>query len=332
MNRALLQPLQALRHRAEEWGRRRAGPPQRRVTVNRRKIYIVPTRFGIGFALLTLLMLLAATNYSNSMAFALCFLLASLGLVCMHTTHANLVGLQLSSLSGDSVFAGETAHFGFSIANESAAARLGIELRWRESERRLIHDIAPGDTARFDLTLPAQRRGRLRAPLLQLSTTAPLGLFRAWTWLAADAQIIAYPQPAAAQRPFPNEGSAGYGGPRPRAGDDDFAGFRDYVAGDPARLIHWKSLPRTGRALVRRFEQNTAPELWLDWNALPGLDTEARLSQLTRWIIDAEVQGSRYGLRLPNGHFQPEAGAGHRQRCLEALALFDEPAARRQAI
>ena len=62
--------------------------------------------------------------------------------------------------------------------------------------------------------------------------------------------------------------------------------------------------------------------LWLDWTQLPaGLDTEARVSRLTRWVMDAESLRLRYGLRLPHAEIAPDGGPSHRARCLRELAL-----------
>jgi hypothetical protein len=49
---------------------------------------------------------------------------------------------------------------------------------------------------------------------------------------------------------------------------------------------------------------------------------EEKLSRLTRWVIESDAAGLRYGLRLPRNQFEPDAGALHRDRCLQALALF----------
>lgn len=325
-------PLRGLRQRAEFWGQQRAGAFKREAQVERRRIYILPTRFGVGFALMSLVMLVAAINYSNSMAFALTFLLAALGLVSMHHTHANLIGISLRSFggtSGDAVFAGDDALLQFVAHNPSRATRLSLELRWSSQQDGARHYLPEQDSATFTLRLQTTRRGRLQAPMLRLSTQAPLGLFEAWTWLAVDARLLVYPTPAPAGRLPPPSSQGQRISPLPRIGSEDFAGFRDYVPGDSPRLIHWKSLARTGRALVQRFDDGIATEVWLDWQMLNGLDTEQRLSQLTRWVLDADAAGSRYGLRLPNLALPPNAGAAHRSVCLEALALFDAGSAKR---
>jgi len=46
------------------------------------------------------------------------------------------------------------------------------------------------------------------------------------------------------------------------------------------------------------------------------------LSQLCRWVIDAENAGLRYGLLIPGNKIAPDRGPKHHATCLEALALF----------
>jgi uncharacterized protein (DUF58 family) len=65
----------------------------------------------------------------------------------------------------------------------------------------------------------------------------------------------------------------------------------------------------------------------LDWRSLPAaMDVEARLSRLTRWVLQAEQAGQRFGLMLPGLEIEPDAGPAHRARCLEALATWSLPA------
>jgi uncharacterized protein (DUF58 family) len=54
------------------------------------------------------------------------------------------------------------------------------------------------------------------------------------------------------------------------------------------------------------------------------MNTEARISRLTRWVLEADAAGMAYGLRLPSTVIAPASGATHRTQCLEALALLPE--------
>lgn len=96
--------------RWQRWLNRRI-PPASSVELNQRRVFILPTRQGGAFGLALLVMLLAAINYQNSLAYGLTFLLLSLGVVTILHTYRNLAGLRLTALGADPVFAGERAGF-----------------------------------------------------------------------------------------------------------------------------------------------------------------------------------------------------------------------------
>ncbi|MDB5971453.1 MAG: hypothetical protein JWQ90_3903 [Hydrocarboniphaga sp.] len=307
--------------RIDAWVLRRVKRQQVAV-VPRTRVYILPTRFGYGFALMTLVMLLGATNYSNSMAFALSFLLGALGLVCMHHTHANLVNVQLRGAHVDPVYAGETLQFELLIANPSKRIRHDLQIGWPRLKPSSSGDVGAGSQTSLKLAAATSRRGWHDCGVFSLSTEFPLGLFRAWTWIELDLFGLVYPLPIdAGARP---ERSGGVGGEASGGGDgqEDFAGLRAYRAGDSLRLVHWKSLSKAQPPMVKQFTDTASPELWLDWQALPQLDTEARLSQLARWVLDAQAAHGVFGLRLPGAEIAPSSGEEHMHACLSALALF----------
>ena len=107
------------------------------------------------------------------------------------------------------------------------------------------------------------------------------------------------------------------------ASGDDVHHLRSYRRGDARRAIAWKPSARRDHLLVREYEQPLGAEVVLDWWQLSGLDNEARIRRLARWVDDAEREGRRYRLDLP-GHAPLGPGSGPQQRhaCLRALALL----------
>src|SRR5688500_9408558 len=97
----------AIAGRGHRWARRRQGIDTPPVAFGRRRVYILPTRFGVIYAAIVFTMLLGSMNYNNSLGFALTFLLTGLGLVAMHHCHRNLAGLVVSGVHGGETFAGE---------------------------------------------------------------------------------------------------------------------------------------------------------------------------------------------------------------------------------
>ncbi len=150
-----------------------------------------------------------------------------------------------------------------------------------------------------------------------------MGLFRAWSYINTDQHCVVYPKPAGVfTLPFtPIESSLGtYGA---YDGSDDFAGFRTYQPGDSIRKISWKSYAREQELLIKKFSGNAVNEIILKWDDVLHLSSiEERLSQLCRWIIEAEKKNVVFSLILPDKKIDTGIGLKHQHQCLESLARF----------
>jgi uncharacterized protein (DUF58 family) len=289
--------------------------------IDRRRIYILPTRFGLVLAVLIVAMLVAALNYGNNLALGFAFLLASVVLVGMHHCHRNLLGLAVDARPASDTFAGTPAALEFVLVNASALDRYEVEIRIGDTAAA-IAAVAAGARSPVTVRLPATKRGVSELPQFELVTRYPFGWFRAWTYVQSPLSIYAAPMPLGTQ--LPPSAAAGAGDATgASAGDEDWAGLRDYVPGMPLKHMAWKTLARGGEAAVRHYTSAAAAPEWLDWALLAAIDPERRLSQLCRWVLDADAAGRAYGLRLPGVAVAPALGAAHRRACLRALAAFD---------
>lgn len=302
--------------------RRRINPVAGSVKLSLRRVYILPTAAGMLFVLTLVVMLLGAINYDNSLAHALTFLIASLMMIAIVHTYRNLAGITVSATPANPVFAGEDALFPLTLDNRDGRARYALELRPRGSETQSV-DVDEDRLQSLELRVPAPHRGILRLDRIRITSTFPIGLFRAWSYFRTTQQCIVYPQPSGYQplpppSPHHAEDQSGELG-----GAEDFVGFRSYHPGDSIRSIAWKAVARGQDILVKRFSGSGSQELLLHWNDTHGLgDIESRLSQLCRWVLEAEQYGLRYSLTLPGQELPLGNGPEHRHRCLEALALF----------
>lgn len=299
------------------------------VTLDRRHLYILPTRSGLGFALLLLAMLTTSLNYNISLGFALTFLLAGIGMSCMWMAYRNLLDLEISAGPVSPPFAGDVAGFALQVGNHDSAARIGIEA---VASADRAAGTAPALTldglgqGQLIVLVDAPRRGRLALPRVTISSRFPFGLFRVWSY--ADFPVTTYVYPAPESHPPPRPMT-----PRPdesddgdisMASDDGIDQLRKYRPGDPLHRIAWKHSARTGRWLSRTGQTQRQPSCWIDWDALPfTMDTEARLARLCAWVLAA---GDHFeiGLRLPGVEIPPGCGTAHRRACLEALAVWPE--------
>ena len=173
-------------------------------------------------------MLLAGLNYSNSIAMMITFLLAGFGLIAMHLTHRNLVGLVLRDVATVDAFAGEHGQLLLTVENSRGHAAHRHRLRSRPIRRASRSTCPPAAKVAPTSPLPLPKRGRVRIDRIQLSTAFPFGLFRAWTYVHYDVALVAWPVPRGRREPPPEAASGGNAPSVHRAGDEEWAGLREF--------------------------------------------------------------------------------------------------------
>lgn len=313
----------ALRHSLAHWLFRLRGPESGRIVLVQRRVFILPSRYGIAYAGVLLLMLAGSANYNIALGFALTFLLTALGFNSLLYTYRNLAQLAVIGGRAQPVHAGGTAHFSLTIENPGAVTRYGIGIA-RDGVHLAYVDIPAGNAVTVAIAVPALRRGVLLPGRLMLYTRYPLGLCYAWAYVEPKIHCLVYPKAEAGAPPLPPAANGTQHGAAPGPEQDDFSGLRAYHPGDAPRRIAWKAAARGGELLTKQFSGASASELWIDWAHTPqALGVEGRLSRLARWIVDAQASGQRFGLRLPGGSIALATGSAQRERCLEALALFE---------
>jgi len=306
------------------------------VTLDRKRVYILPTPAGMVFGSVMLVMLIGSINYSLQLGYLLTFLVSSMAVVGMYHTHRNLSRIRISSLRAEDVFAGDLAGYTLSVHNPTAEARYALMFSMIVGRRRqndyeqgsarplpgVTLDLSARGQQEFSLALPTRRRGRRPCPRIRVETHFPFGLWRAWAYYTPPLEAIIYPTPESDAPLLPGglEGQGEQAGLT--QGGDDLAGVRPYRSGDPPNRIAWRLAARSDDVSIKIFDSTSGGEVMLDWQALPNaLSIEQRLSRLTAWVLAAEAAHIRYGLTLPGTTISAGSGMDQRQRCLTALAL-----------
>ncbi len=311
----------ALKNGVLEWIFQWRGPESGTIVLVQRRVFILPTRQGLLFAGVIVLMLIGSVNYDLSLGFILAFLLGATGIQSMLHTFRNLANLRIAPGRVLPVFAGEAAQFQIRIENQARLHRYSVGVT-RDRLSASYIDVPPASEVLATVAVPTRRRGWLRPGRVILFTFFPVGLFRAWSYADLDMHVLVYPAPATPGLALPPpESGSGEGGIQGH-GQDEFSGLRPYRPGDSPRHIAWKAVARDDNLLTKQFAGRADAEFWLTWESLPpAMDLENRIAHLARWVIDADGAGMAYGLRLPGLTLPLAAGAIHRADCLRALAL-----------
>src|SRR5512145_736793 len=196
---------------------REAGP----VLLVHGRVYILPTRHGLLFALFLGLMLLGSVNYNLSLGFVLTFLLATLGLVSILHAFRNLAHLRVSPGRTSAVFAGDTGNFPVLLESPGQGGRWAIGVT-RAGAAPVYANVPAGAPGEVVLRVDTARRGWLRPGRLRVFTQFPLGLFHAWSWVEPDVRLLVYPKPDRSRLPLPLMQPAAGSGAAFGASDEDF--------------------------------------------------------------------------------------------------------------
>ncbi len=329
---AMLNPLAFVRSHFQRWWQNRL-PLTVSVVLTQRNVYILPTRPGLMLALTLMVLLVASINYQLNLGYLLTFLLAGSTVTGMHVCHGTLRGLAMNLIAPSAHFAGTTAIFVIKMTNTRRSARHGIGVRvlstsgGPHSRPWVWTDVPAQGSTTVQVAFTPAGRGLHRLPTLTAETRFPMGTFRVWTIWRPAAQMLVYPAPELQGPPLPpgepRSGGAAVTARVPNAGE--FDGIRSYRRGDPLKLVMWKKAGKAdeeGNGLVVRDTlQAQRYELWLDFVQAGPVGTEARLSRLCAWVLQADKLGLSYGLRLPGVQVKPSSGEAHKRQCLEALAL-----------
>ena len=307
----------------QHWANKRQPPATHQVEINRHHLYILPTRHGVLFFIVLLLILFGAINYENSLGYMLTFLLGSLALLGMIYTHQNINKLNVHIGRADPVFVGQDMLFPITLSQKTDQLRPAIQLLSTTAQISHAHLINKTDTT-SQLACTAQRRGYAKPGQIKVFTEFPFGLFHAWSWLNLDSRCLVYPAPYPHHPPnFRTDQEISGSSANVKQGIDDFSGIRPYQDGDLPNHMAWKAIAKTGKLQTKLFSNETSQDIWISWDQLdPTLEIEHRLSLLCRMILDASKHSRNFGLDIPGTKLSPSYGLQHKQQCLKALALF----------
>lgn len=140
----------------------------------------------------------------------------------------------------------------------SASARRARSHRLARVKEADVPEMPPRGEVEVRLELEPLRRGILRFGGVTLARPDPFGLIRAFVKVPLQQNVLIlpkrYPLPAI---PLPGimkyqEGGVAMASNIGRS--EEFVSLREYRRGDPYRHIHWRSWAKTGKPIVKEFE------------------------------------------------------------------------------
>lgn len=315
--------MPSLKHYFQFWAAKRS-PRAAQVILRHRTIYVLPSRQGLGFLLVVLLIWLLGTNYQNNLILGFSFFLISLMLVSMLHAFKNMLGLTFVAAASQSATRGEMAPFAITINSQYHSDHQAILLSAGNGES-VQADFFAGQSVQVTLSVMAKHRGWLRLPRITVKSYFPFGLIRAWAYIDLEHRACIFPQPIASAEPPLAQGQGADGHVYTKQTGDEFQGFQTYQPGSPLSHVAWKQYARGAGLHVKDYRAIQSQQYWLDWqsgNSGNSGDSELTLSHLCYWVNHLAEANHEFGLILPHRTIAMGIGDVHRLQALTALALF----------
>jgi uncharacterized protein (DUF58 family) len=241
-------------------------------TLDRRRAavagWLTGTVTGLGMAIAVVVMLGLVFGYLLGWAELVGVAFAGLVLLLVATLFLlgrNSYDVRLS-LNGGRVVVGEPASAQISVHNPSrfrlSAVRAEVPVGEGVAEFALP-GLRPKSSVDERFSIPTGRRGVVAVGPVRTVRADPLGLLRREYVWTSFVELFIHPVTI----PIPST-STGLirdleGNPTRDLTDSDvsFHALREYAPGDDRRYIHWKSTARTGRLMVRQFEETRRSHL-----------------------------------------------------------------------
>ncbi|XID75928.1 DUF58 domain-containing protein [Alkanindiges sp. WGS2144] len=299
----------------KRWVRRRL-PRCTEVTLTQRQIFVFLTREGWLFGFLLLITFLAGVNYANNLILSVFFLLSSILIIGIYHSYAQLSGLRIKVIHADDSVAGEQARYQIELSPTTAKCYCQLEIFWQQYQRIAI--LNDKQILHFDLDTPG--RGRFTPPRLMMQSVYPLGLIRAWTYIYFDKDVWVSPMPIESERNALNriggEGEETHG----LSGQEEFFELKNYVKGESLSRVSWTHLAKGQGLLSKQFIDFCAEQDALNYEQMPAIDHETRLSQMAYWVHALSEQNIAFSMTLPTAQLPLGQGEQHTRQALRLLA------------
>lgn len=296
---------------------------------------IYPTRFGLAYLGIVLLVFLLGTNYQNNIILLISYLLASFFITVMFHSFFNFSSLNFYSETKKEGFAGDALYLPITITTQKEHFDINIHFtnKLLDSSPLNINQCKQGENT-FSLTLKLSQRGQYELGRVTVFSEYSLGLFKSKTVLDFGHFATIYPKPIqliAGQFQLTSQQDDSMLEASQLAqnvGIDDFSELKAFVKGESRARTAWKQLAKGQGHFSKHYHENQGQLQWLKLADMPGEEIETRLGYLSYLIAELTASKQPFGLDLSSGqsndsmNIEPDTGFAHQKSCLVALALY----------
>ena len=265
----------------------------RRFVQTYRKVYQHATIFSAVVVVLLFGFFLQAYMHDFNLVYITLFFVFALAFSAGPIGIFNIIYLKSRYIDSGRFFANEENSISIEIENQSSSSSWALSLHHDKDSVEIPH--IKGDISIIvKLPFTPTKRGVFIHKDCYLESRYPLSTARLNFPTEISYEGIAYPQPKGVSlRSFISSEENFYGEER------EFDGLREYDGSQKLSHIHWASVAKGDMSVKVFTKESQIPKLVFDF-AKAGSDDEARLSQLTLWVLECEKINAPFTINMPN--------------------------------
>lgn len=279
-------------------------------TLLQKDVLVFIYKQGFLYLVLILITFIAGINYANNLILGFCFLLSAILCISFYLTFKQLHDLKIEIVMPEVGQVNQPSIIRLMLKQQDKTVRY---LRIQSSQQeQMIYVNQVQQT--IELPVFPQQRGLYEFGVIKVYSTYPLGLVRAWTYLYPKQKIWIAPKAHDWQKEHKNQPTSAHDSL------DEFKELRAFRQGDSYQNVAWKQVARGQGFFIKMFEaQANHQHLEIDYQQIPALGHEEKLSFMMGLVEQCEQLGDDYALILP--HARLESGQGYSQLIQAKLLL-----------
>lgn len=279
-------------------------------TLLQKDVLVFIYKQGFLYLVLILITFIAGINYGNNLILGFCFLLSAILCISFYLTFKQLHDLKIEIVMPEVGQVNQPSIIKLMLKQHDKTVRY-LRIQFSQQEQ-MIYVNQVQQTV--ELPVLPQQRGLYEFGVIKVYSTYPLGLVRAWTYLYPKQKIWIAPKAHDWQKEHKNQPTSVHDNL------DEFKELRAFRQGDSYQNVAWKQVARGQGFFIKMFEaQANHQHLEIDYQQIPALGHEEKLSFMMGLVEQCEQLGDDYALILP--HARLESGQGYSQLIQAKLLL-----------
>ena len=290
-------------------------------SINKKNIFIFPTKEGFQLGLFLITALIASTIYQINLGLIILVTLSVLFFLSILITYENLNHIKIKDYENIIDSNGKET-LKLILHNQSKQKKINLDIMDNKDVFKSLSFNLEQGLNTIEFKNPFLKRGCYDYPLLKIQTRFPFGIIKSWNWFQLKERFYVYPSPVQYFKDlnhflvetlkFKSDFS------------EDFDGIDQFQEGMSESKIAWKISNSKDKLYIKKFESKSeSKKILIDYNHIQIQDHEKKLGIMVFLLRECLQQHKIFAIKIKDQLSDYGNDQKHYQTCLKMIAGTD---------